>query len=306
MSCPHLKSVFAVKSVAAAIVMACALLYHSSAWAANAFTVVINKPRNDSTYMFDLMKLALSYSETKYSYSTNDETLSRVAQTEHVKSGELSVMWAGTSEEMEREFIPVKMDGYRGLMSMRFFIIRKGEQARFDKVQTLEDLRAFTYGQGKNWQDGDIMEHSGLTVQRAIKKDGLFHMLAGGRFDAFPRGATEAWKEVAEHPEMDLEVEQKLVLRYPLPTYYFVHKGYPQLAADIEIGLEKALADGSFDHYFYNNDRVKQFLKNANLEQRHTIKLANPFLPPSTPQERKELWLSIDDLVQGTRAYTRP
>lgn len=286
------------------VVLSSCLWLLAATAAAGGVTVTINKPRNDSTYMFDLMKLALTYSSTTYSYATSAETLAKGAQTEAVKSGELAVMWAGTSEQMERDFIPVRIDGYRGLMSLRFLIIRDGEQARFNRIHTLADLERVKFGQGRSWQDALILEHSGLRVEKATKKESLFYMLDGGRFDAFPRGATEAWQEASAHPQLDLSVETGLIIAYPLPTYFFVHKGYPQLAADIEAGLEQALVDGSFEEYFYKNDRVIEFLKNAKLDQRRVIEIANPFLPKATPLHRKELFPNIEDLVAGAQRYS--
>lgn len=287
------------------VVLACVVTAAASnVCVAKSYTVTINKPRNNSTYMFDLMKIALAYSDNNYVYATSDETLSKSAQTEAVKSGELSVMWAGTSDQMEHDYLPIRIDGYRGLMSLRFFIIRGGDQHIFNNIYTKQDLQNIKFGQGRKWQDALILEHSGFTVEKATKKDSLYYMLEGGRFDAFPRGATEAWKEASANTHLALQVEQKLIITYPLPTYFFVHKGYPELARDIEAGLEKALADGSFEEYFYQNDRVIEFLKNANLDQRRVIQLTNPFLPAATPLNRKELFPSIEDLIEGAKKYS--
>ena len=277
------------------------VFFYSAAFAAEPSVVVINKPRNDRTYMYDLLKLALNYSTKNYQYTTNSETLTHPAQMEAVKDGELSLMWGGTSEQMEKDYLPVRIDGYRGVMSMRFLIIRTGDQARFDQVQSIQDLKSITFGQGAAWQDSDILEYAGLQVVRAVKKESLFHMLAGGRIDAFPRGATEAWDEVESHPQSNLTVEKHLVIYYPLPTYYFVHRGWPELAEDIYSGLEKAIADGNFDKYFYNNDRVKTFFENANLKERRVIKLENPFMPKQQgPMVAEKLQFSIDELIMSS------
>lgn len=268
----------------------------------NRHEIVYNKPAVGRAYMQDLLKLALDYSGKPYTYTTTDETYSRPRQMESVKNGSLSLMWGGTSDQMESDFIPVRIDAYRGLMSHRVFIIRRGDQARFDNIQTLDDLRTITFGQGRSWQDANIMEQAGLTVVKTTKKNGLFYMLDGDRFDAFPRGANEAWNELAAFADLPLEVEKNLVLVYPLPTYFFVHRGYPDLAADIEAGLEAAIADGSFDRYFYASKEVKDVIQIADLPNRRAIHIANPFLPAATPLDRKELWLSIEDLKRGSQA----
>lgn len=265
-----------------------------------------NMPSNVQTdYMQGLLKLALSYSGKTYILSTTEETYSRPRLMESVKNGSVSLMWGGTSDQMESDYIPIRIDAYRGLMSHRVLIIRNGDQARFDEVKTLDDLRKIKFGQGRSWQDASIMKNAGFDVVTSTKKPGLFYMLDGGRFDAFPRGANEAWSETAAFPKLNLAVEKQLVLVYPLPTYFFVYKGDPELAKDIENGLEAAIKDGRFDNYFYNSKEVKDALDRADLPNRRAFYIKNPFLPKATPLERKELWISIEDL-RARAAKTNP
>ncbi|RYY02977.1 MAG: diguanylate cyclase [Gammaproteobacteria bacterium] len=253
-------------------------------------------------YMQGLLKLALSYSNKHYTFTTTEETYSRPRLMESVKNGSVTLMWGGTSDQMEQDYLPVRIDAYRGLMSHRILIIRDGDQARFDAIKTIDDLRKIKFGQGRSWQDASIMESAGFNVVKSTKKPGLFYMLDGGRFDAFPRGANEAWSETSAFPKLNLAVEKQLVLVYPLPTYFFVHKNEAEVAKDIENGLEAAIKDGSFDNYFYNSKEVKDVLDRADLPNRRAFYINNPFLPKATPLERKELWLSIDDLrVRATK-----
>nr|WP_324258729.1 diguanylate cyclase [Cellvibrio fontiphilus] len=251
------------------------------------------KSNVQTDYMNGLLKLALSYSSTKYTFATTPEVYSRPRVMESVRSGSISVMWGGTSEEMERDFIPVRIDAYRGLMNHRLFFIRKGDQARFDNIHNLEDLKKVRMGQGRSWQDASILENAGFEVVKATKKTSLYHMLDGGRFDAFPRGANEVWTELNAFPELALTVEKRLVLIYPLPTYFFVSPKDPELAKDIENGLESAIDDGAFDKYFYGSPEVQEALERADLPNRRAIRIDNPYLPKATPLDRKELWLDL-------------
>lgn len=262
--------------------------------AAETKTVITNMKSNVQTdYMNGLLKLALTYSDKNYIFSTTSEVYSRPRVMESVKSGAISVMWGGTSEEMERDFIPIRIDAYRGLMNHRLFFIRQGDQARFDNIKTLEDLKQIRLGQGRSWQDASILESAGLNVVKTTKKPSLYHMLDGGRFDAFPRGANEVWTELSAFPELKLTVEKNLVLIYPLPTYFFVTHKDPELAKDIEYGLESAIKDGAFNKYFYGSSEVQEALDKADLGNRRAIRIENPYLPKATPLERKELWLDL-------------
>jgi hypothetical protein len=251
--------------------------------AAETKTVVTNMKSNVQTdYMNGLLKLALSYSDRNYIFSTTTEVYSRPRVVESVKSGVISVMWGGTSEEMERDFIPIRIDAYRGLMNHRLFFIR--------------------LGQGRSWQDASILESAGLNVVKTTKKPGLYHMLDGGRFDAFPRGANEVWTELSAFPDLKLTVEKNLVLIYPLPTYFFVTSKDPELAKDIEFGLESAIKDGAFNKYFYSSPEVQEALEKADLGNRRAIRINNPYLPKATPLDRKELWLDLMGTAPSTNS----
>ncbi|SMF04936.1 hypothetical protein SAMN02745866_00386 [Alteromonadaceae bacterium Bs31] len=263
--------------------------------------VPINKIRaTNSPYMLDLMKLALSYSDRQYKFVETSERLSKAAQHEAALHGNIAVYWGGTSPDQEEEFIPVRIDGYRGLMSLRFMIVRASDIGRYRSVNNINDLRNFRMGQGRGWKDGKILESAGFDVEVATKKAGLFHMLDGGRFDAFPRGATEAWVETDANRDLNLAVEEHLVIRYLLPTYFFVNKGRKQFANDIEAGLLMAIEDGSFDRFFYGSDRVQRFLDQANLAQRKIIDLNNPFLSKAAIESAK-FNFSVEDLIEGAR-----
>lgn len=302
----RLSDSFTVFSTARALLLMAAL-NAISINAAEKKTVTTNMKSNVQTdYMNGLLKLALSYSDKEYIYATTPEVYSRPRVMESVKSGSISVMWGGTSEEMERDFIPIRIDAYRGLMNHRLFFIREGDQARFDQVKTLDDLKKIKFGQGRSWQDASILENAGLHVIKATKKPSLYYMLDGGRFDAFPRGANEVWTELTAFPNLKLTVEKNLVLIYPLPTYFFVSPKDPALAKDIEQGLEASIKDGKFDHYFYNSPEVKEALGKADLGNRRAIRIANPYLPKATPLDRKELWLDLTAIPQQTTEETAP
>jgi hypothetical protein len=67
-----------------------------------------------------------------------------------------------------------------------------------------------------------------------------------------------------------------------------VNRKNTKLAKDISEGLERAIADGSFDKVFqqYFGERLRK----AHLGTRTVIELRNPLLTPGTPSDRPELW----------------
>ena len=254
-------------------------------------------------YAMQMLNLALSKIESKYTVKTqkNSDT-TQARNISDVASGNLDILWAATNQETEDQLLPIRIPLYKGLLGHRIFIINPVTQSRFDRVRTYEDLKQFTFGQGTTWADSDILASNGLKVIRANKYQSLFYMVDGGRFDAFPRGVQEPWQEMAANPKLPLAVERRVMLVYRMPFYLFTGKQNTKLAADLERGFNRAIADGSFDKVFFNDPMVKDVLEKANLDQRITFELTNPTLPKETPVNRPELWLDIKTLRQAQAA----
>lgn len=254
-------------------------------------------------YAMQMLGLALSKLDTKYTVETQTNADSTQARNiNDVSSGALDLLWAATNQEMEDALRPIRIPLYKGLLGHRIFIIHPSSQDRFDRVRTFEDLKQFTFGQGTTWADSNILATNGLNVVRANKYQNLFHMVDGGRFDAFPRGVQEPWGEIAANPGLQLAAEKRIMLVYRMPFYLFTGKQNATLAADLELGFNRAIADGSFDKIFFNDPMVRAVLDKANLEQRLVFELKNPTLPKETPVDRPELWLDIKTLRQAQAA----
>lgn len=247
-------------------------------------------------YCMGALKLALSQIDHDYQIEAIEGSRTSARAMEDVREGALSLIWGSTDSNVEEMLLPIRIPLYKGLLGYRIFLIRKGDQARFDNVRTLEDLKKIPLGQGITWGDTKVLEENGLSVVKVHKYHALFYMLDGGRYDAFPRGLQEPWGEIVAHPDLSLAVEKNLMLVYRMPFYLFVSNDNPKLAADIERGFNKAIANGSFDEYFYNDPTVKEALEKSNVKNRIAIDLRNLSLPPKTPVDRAELWLDPKQL----------
>ncbi len=265
--------------------------------------IVVRHPRGESEEdarflnKIELLKLALSKTEETYGpfglqkakrRMQQDRALKNLAQGKH-----LDIVWTMTSIEREKELLPIRVPLQKGLLGHRIFIINKKDQAKFDKIRNFADLQNLAAGQGHDWPDTKILRTNKLEVVTSPTYEGLFAMLKIDRFDYFPRGVTEPWREVETHKDLDLVVEKKILLRYRAPEYFFVNKNNKQLAKRLEEGLRMAIEDGSFDQLFIQDPDVIKVLKNANLQNRLVFDLDNPFLPPLTPVNDKSLWLQI-------------
>ena len=221
-------------------------------------------------------------------------------------TGKLTVMYLGTTPEFERELVPVRIPVDRNLGGYEIFLIRAGEQARFDAVRGLDDLKKFTYGLGLGWIDVEVLRSNGFNVVTGSSYDGLFEMLVNRRFDVFLRAAVEILDEYEQRkPEMhDLRIEDGLILYYPWPMYFWFANtpGGRRLAARAEAGMRIMLADGSYDEIFDLFQRSK--IERLHLKTRTIYRIDNPFLGPETPLADKRLW--FDPKTYRARAIEHP
>lgn len=251
------------------------------------------------TYSLALLRLALNETVGEYGdYELVQQQIfaGQSRRLRMLQEGDLDLAWSMTSCEREKDLLPVRIPMQKGLLGYRIFIIKPCMESAFAQVKSLEDLKAFSAGQGHDWPDRKILEGNGLHVVSSATYAGCFRMLLRGRFDCFPRGVVEPWDEVAQYPDGGLTVEKTLMLRYPAPIYFFVSRDNPELARRMEKGLRKALADGSFDDLFYNNPYHRKALEKARIKVRRVIDLVNPLLPPETPLTEKALWIDLDKL----------
>lgn len=251
---------------------------------------------NDSTdpngpYAIKMIQLAINHIETKYHLAASREPYSQSKIMEEISNNNLDVFWSSSNSELEELYTPIRINLYKGLLGYRIFIINKNNQEKFDRIKTLDDLKQITIGQGKTWADGKILESNGFTVIKTNKYENLFYMVDGNRFDAFARGVHEPFAELEKHKDLkDLVVEKNIMLVYKIPFYLFVDKNNQKLARDLELGLNRAIDDGSFDKVFFSDPSVKNALENANMKNRRIFELENPTLSKETPLQRKELW----------------
>ncbi len=275
------------------LLISCLILF-ASLTQANDLVIRVNDNGTDpnAAYSIKMLQLAIDHIDTKYKIEVVKDNFSQTKVNEEVRTnGALDMVWASSEATIESELHPIRICLYKGLLGYRIFIINKSNQYKFDQVNSLDDLRKLTVGQGKTWADTKILQANGFNVITVTKYPNLFYMVDGGRFDGFPRGVHEPFGELAQRPELkDLTVEKNLMISYRMPFYLFTSHENKKLAADINLGLERAIADGSFDEVFYNDPNVKDVLAKANMKQRKVFYIDNPLLSKETPLDRAELW----------------
>jgi len=246
-------------------------------------------------YAFELLTEVLRRTTPQYGpyveqAYTDDISVAR-SHLEAVKGKRINVMISDVGhQDLDEEMIPIPFPIDKGLLGYRVALISKGSQEKISLIQTLDQFRTLSVGQGALWGDVRVYEYNKVPVRTAETYDSLFLMLTHGRFDMFPRGVTEAPGELAAYRARypDLAIEQHLLIKYAFAQCFYISKSDPRLAIRINDGLEQMERDGSFDAFF--NRHFARQLSELRLQARTVIELKNPFLPSWVPYARKELW----------------
>lgn len=210
--------------------------------------------------------------------------------------GRLDLIWTMTSDEREQTLLPIRIPIDRGLLGWRISLMRADSVGRLSGVTDVNSLARLRAGQGEDWPDAAILRANGIPVEATPSYEQLFPMLAGGRFDHFPRSVIEIGSEVTAFPqEAPLAIEPTLLLRYPTALYFFVAPARPQLAATLTRGLEAAVADGRAARLF--RQFILPTLRPLGLPGRRVITLVNPLIAAERlPLQRPELWFQLSEL----------
>lgn len=204
----------------------------------------------------------------------------------------INLHWTSMEARAERGLNVVHIPIHRGLIGYRVFLIRKNRQPDFDRIDSLDDLKALTGGQGLGWVDTKILRSAGLNVQTATYET-LFKMTQGRRIDYFPRGVIEAFAELEarKQTEPDLAVENRLLLIYRSDFLFYVARGHKELAATIEKGFSAAYRDGSYMKLFNTHPYIQNALTQANLAGRKVVHLDNPYLSEADRKIPEDYWM---------------
>jgi membrane-bound lytic murein transglycosylase MltF len=144
------------------------------------------------------------------------------------------------------------------------------------------------------------MRNGGLTVMTGVSYEGLFKMLATGRFDGLNRAATEISEEFDRRKDLfpNLAIERHLLLHYPFPNcFWFPNTDEGRVRAErVRVGMREMLQDGSlrqlFDQYYGS------MIAQLDLDHRRIIEIDNPLLGADEPLDDAKMWYRPGSLKQ--------
>ncbi|MDX1755055.1 MAG: hypothetical protein R3175_03250 [Marinobacter sp.] len=238
----------------------------------------------DSPAIYALVKLAMEKTPEygPFSIQRSAEMVQGRALRELTRGGEgtqvLDIAAVATSVEREKELgaVPIPIDG--GLLGFRVCVVMKDQVDRFEGVEGIEDLRArgLRIGQGLHWPDTTVLQVNGIDVISHSRYETLFLMLKNRRFDCFARGVSEVIFDLELEDDPQLVIEPSLLITYPMLSYFFVAPEDHDTAHRLQLGMERAIEDGSFGRFL--DSYFGQALKNLNLSGRKILVLDNPYL----------------------------
>jgi hypothetical protein len=268
--------------------------------AAAQWSFVHNAPEAVDDHRYDyhwrVLRAALDATREKYGAYTLEPSVAMSEKLQVVEMqrprGALNTLVLDATMALEQALQPIKIPIDKGLLGYRVFLIQAEDQPRFTAVQSLQALRQFSFGQGRDWSDVAVYKAAGLPVVTGSSYEGLFRMLMLRRFDAFGRGVTEVSGELAhwrkKYPQM--AIENELLLYYPLPVYFWFPRTAEgqRRAQRVEEGMLALIADGTLDRLFA--EEYGSTIESLGLRERRMLRIANPNLSSGHPFDNKAYW----------------
>lgn len=258
---------------------------------------------NTKAYQKELISQALKASESKYGSYELIVHLADISSNRVFKELDkgtdqyININVGLTSIKRESSAIPIFIPLRKGLLNYRLLLVNEENVAKFSNVMTIEDLKQHSVGLLYDWVTTGIMKKQHFNIVESPSYDGLFRMLKANRFDYAIFGANDIYKKL-QQPHIKNKkfvILPNIAVYIPSPSYIFVSKNAPRIAERLEWGMEKMIADGSFDQIFYQYH--SEDINNADLKNRTIINIPTDYLGNRSAYERPELWYTPNQLT---------
>lgn len=255
------------------------------AFAQTVFTHRVPEAYASATPSYEVAVLKLALDKTRHEYGPYELkpapqiNLNRVIQS--IKTDTFPNYFAslGYNEDYnsspEVTYIRFPID--LGILSYRTCFVPTDMIDKVAKINTLDELRTLSIGQGRGWVDGYILKHNGFKVVEADSYPILFKMVAAHRFDLLCRGANEVEEEYERwHNIEGLSYDRHLLIYYPMPIFFYTSSKNKEAIARVTKGLHKAYADGSLLALWRKQHQAS--VDFAELNKRKVFRLDNPLV----------------------------
>ncbi len=211
-----------------------------------------------------------------------------------VEAGDIDVACFGVSAQRLQRLRPIRFDIMRGMVGLRYMIIRREDEPRLARLSDADYLHTLRYGLQEQWADVPVMQANGLKLELAVRAERLVGMLSAGRCDALPRGANEVLLEMRAHRGNTpaLAVESSRVLYFPFPIYFWVREGNEELAQAIHQGLRRIEKSGELRQLFMTSHAKELAFIRAGRQR--VIQLSADALPQPLERPDTSWWWPFD------------
>jgi hypothetical protein len=264
------------------------LLFAAPSWS---IEIKVNDSRANNFYM-DALTWIINKSGADYHLINTDHSMSsQVRKVALVQRGELDVMYAGTTTEMEEQLLPIRFPITRGLIGSRIFIINKKYKQEYGEIKDVDDLKRYIGILSFGWPEKEVFEAVGLQQTEKVYSE-IFESINMGSRYYFPRGILEAYSELIDKQESmpNLIVEQSILLKYKSAVLFFINPKNKELAKVLNDGFKKGYEDGSYEKFLYSHPLIQSSFDKAHVGQRKVIEIPNPFFPDASSAIPAEYW----------------
>lgn len=202
------------------------------------------------------------------------------------------------SDVFEMDYVRFPVD--LGIVGYRVCFVHPDLKPELAKVTRVDELRRYSFGQGRDWADVQILHSNGFNVVEVDTYESLFQMVSRRRFDLFCRGTNELLEEYKAHESLPgLAYDESLSIAYPLPRFFYTHRRNHAAIARIQEGILMAHQDGSLQELW--RQKYKESIGFVRLDRRRVFWLENPLLKGVDFDYRKYFF---DPLVQEKRHHS--
>ncbi|MEH6448398.1 MAG: hypothetical protein V7765_06995 [Oleispira sp.] len=253
--------------------------------------IKVSDSRANNFYMDALTWVLNKSGADYYLVNTDHSRSSQVRKVALVQRGELDVMYAGTTIEMEEQLQPIRFPITRGLIGSRILIINNKYKKEYGEIKDINDLKKYIGILSFGWPEKEVFEAVGLAQTEKVYNEIFESINAGSRY-YFSRGILEAYSELIDKQEgmPRLMVEQNILLKYKSSVLFFINPNNKKLAKILNTGFRKGYEDGSYKEFLYNHPLIKASFEKAKIDQRMVIEIPNPFFPKETGAIPAEYW----------------
>ena len=256
---------------------------------------IINYPQTDvendvrNEFPLALLELALQKTSVRFELRPSIKPMQQARALKRLEENlDVNVVWTMTDVQREQQLLPIRIPITRGLIGWRVFVSHKNSAFLNAPIKSISDLLKFSPVQGIAWPDTKILQANGFNVITARDYKEGTELINNKLADFYPRSVIEVFKELENTYSKDMRLREGLAVYYLSAMYFFTNKQNLTLSRLIETGLNRAIADGSYDVLF--NEHFGEILNKLDIQNGLYFRLANPLLPPLTPIAEPKYW----------------